>query len=169
MSTKWSCWNAREMPGAWYSIFARYYPDRELDINVENAGPLVYLGKRYKIRALLKQVENTTAMYFLLDSYWYQLDVILARSIDVTAAIFALFRRVILSRGLRCDSELLSLIVYSYCRDGERDWFWSRSSNKDPTLTFISCFVSSLKYRSRRWNRRGIFQGTDKATHHAGH
>ncbi|KAL7541508.1 hypothetical protein ACHAXR_010989, partial [Thalassiosira sp. AJA248-18] len=114
-----------------------YYHDRELEINVENAVPLVYLGKRYKIRALLEQAEmyvmenikSTTAMYFLLDSYLYHLDDILARSIDVTAANLAdtvdfnpiyrlppeLFRRVILSRGLKCDSELLSLIVYSYC------------------------------------------------------
>lgn len=119
-----------------------YYPDRPLDINKENAVPLVYLGKRYKIRALLEQAEvyvmenivSTTAMYFLLDSYLFQLEEILSRSIDVTAANLSntvdfepiyklppeLFRRVILSKELSCESELLSLIVYSYC--GEREY-----------------------------------------------
>jgi len=114
-----------------------YYPDRELDMSVENAVPLVYLGKRYKIRALLElaedfvesNLESTTAMYFLLDSYLYQLESILTRAIDVTAAHLGetvdfdpiyrlpptLFKRIILSKDLRCDSELLSLIVYSYC------------------------------------------------------
>ena len=118
-----------------------YYPDRELDMSVENAVPLVYLGKRYKIRALLERaedfvesnLESTTAMYFLLDSYLYQLESILTRAIDVTAAYLGetvdfdpiyrlpptLFKRIILSKDLRCDSELLSLIVYSYC--GERE------------------------------------------------
>lgn len=114
-----------------------YYPDRALDINVENAVPLVYLGKRYKVRALLERaeayvmenLESTTAMYFLLDSYLYRLDDVCSRAIDVTAANLAetvdfepiyklppeLFRRVVLSKELKCDSELLSLIVYSYC------------------------------------------------------
>ena len=118
-----------------------YYPDRELDMSVENAVPLVYIGKRYKIRALLElaedfvenNLESTTAMYFLLDSYLYQLESILTRAIDVTAAHLGetvdfdpiyrlpptLFKRIILSKDLRCDSELLSLIVYSYC--GERE------------------------------------------------
>jgi len=114
-----------------------YYPDRALHINVENAVPLVYLGQRYKIRALLEQaevfvmenLESATAMYFLLDSYLYKLDDVCARAIDVTAANLAetadftpiyrlppeLFQRIILSKELKCDSELLSLIVYSYC------------------------------------------------------
>ena len=117
-----------------------YYPDYPLEINVSNAVPLVYLGKRYKIRALLEQADNfvvenmvsTTAMHFLLDANLYHLDEILARAIDVTAANLAvtvdfdpiyklppdLFRRIILSKEMQCDSELLSLIVYSYC--GER-------------------------------------------------
>ena len=114
--------------------------DYPLEINVENAVPLVYLGKRYKIRALLEQADSfvmenmvsTTAMHFLLDSHLYHLDEILGRAIDVTAANLAitvdfdpiyklptdLFRRIILSKEMKCDSELLSLIVYSYC--GER-------------------------------------------------
>lgn len=114
-----------------------YYRDQDLAINVENAVPLLYIGKRYKIRALHEQaetyvvehIESATAMYFLLDSYLYQLDDVLARAIDVTAANLAdtvdfepiyrlppeLFRRIVLSRELKCDGELLSLIVYSYC------------------------------------------------------
>eukprot|EP00580_Thalassiosira_gravida_P015268 CAMPEP_0201661640 /NCGR_PEP_ID=MMETSP0494-20130426/3942_1 /ASSEMBLY_ACC=CAM_ASM_000839 /TAXON_ID=420259 /ORGANISM="Thalassiosira gravida, Strain GMp14c1" /LENGTH=1605 /DNA_ID=CAMNT_0048139801 /DNA_START=141 /DNA_END=4958 /DNA_ORIENTATION=+ len=114
-----------------------YYPDRALDINVENAVALVYLGQRYKIRALLEQaetfvmenLESATAMHFLLDSYLYKLNDVCARAIDVTAANLAetvnfvpiyrlppeLFRRIILSKELKCDSELLSLIVFSYC------------------------------------------------------
>ena len=74
-----------------------YNPGCLLDVNVENAVPLVYLGKRYKIRALLEQAEAyvmgnihpTTAMYFLLDSYLYHLEDILGRAIDVTAANLA--------------------------------------------------------------------------------
>jgi hypothetical protein len=74
-----------------------YNPECLLDVNVENAVPLVYLGKRYKIRALLEQAEayvmgnihSTTAMYFLLDSYLYHLEDILGRAIDVTAANLA--------------------------------------------------------------------------------
>ena len=122
-----------------------YYHDQPLDIHKENAVPLVYLGKRYKIRALLEQAEvyvmenivSTTAMYFLLDSYLFQLEEILSRSIDVTAANLEdtvdfepiyklppeLFKRVILSKELKCNSELLSLIVYSYC--GEREYLSS--------------------------------------------
>jgi len=114
-----------------------YYPDRSLEIDATNAVPLVYLGKRYRIRALselaelyvMDNIESATAMYFLLDSYLYQLDEILGRAIDVTAANLGetvdfgpiyrlppeLFRRVVLSKELNCDSELLSLIVYSYC------------------------------------------------------
>jgi hypothetical protein len=114
-----------------------YYPDQRLEINIHNAVPLVYLGKRYKIRALIEQseefvlthLESSNAIHFLLDSYLYQLDDILSRSIDVTAANLGetsdfnpiyklppeLFRRIILSKDLNCDSELLSLIVYSYC------------------------------------------------------
>jgi hypothetical protein len=114
-----------------------YHPESSLDLNVENAVPLLYLGKRYKIRALLEQAETyvmeniipSTAMYFLLDSYLFKLDDILGRSIDVTAANLAdtvdfetiyrlppaLFRRIILSKELICESDLLSLIVYSYC------------------------------------------------------
>ena len=114
-----------------------YYPDKPLEINIYNAVPLVYLGKRYKIRALIDQseefvhthLESTNAIHFLLDSYLYQLDDILSRAIDVTAANLGatldfnpiyklppeLFRRIILSKDLNCDSELLSLIVYSYC------------------------------------------------------
>ena len=42
--------------------------DYPLEINVENAVPLVYLGKRYKIRALLEQadsfvMENMVSIY----------------------------------------------------------------------------------------------------------
>ena len=114
-----------------------YHPESSLDLNVENAVPLLYLGKRYKIRALLEQAETyvmeniipSTAMYFLLDSYLFRLEDILGRSIDVTAANLAdtvdfetiyrlppaLFRRIILSKELICESDLLSLIVYSYC------------------------------------------------------
>ena len=114
-----------------------YYPDKKLDINIHNAVPLVYLGKRYKIRALIDQseefvathLESANAMHFLLDSYLFQLDDILSTAIDVTAAHLGetvdfnpiyrlppqLFRRIILSKDLDCDSELLSLIVYSYC------------------------------------------------------
>jgi len=114
-----------------------YYPDKPLDMNIYNAVPLVYLGKRYKIRALIEQseefvhshLESSNAIHFLLDSYLYQLDDILSRAIDVTAANLgatldfnpiyqlppALFRRIILSKDLNCDSELLSLLVYSYC------------------------------------------------------
>ena len=114
-----------------------YYPDKQLDINIHNAVPLVYLGKRYKIRALIDQseefvathLESANAMHFLLDSYLFQLDDILSTAIDVTAAHLGetvdfnpiyrlppqLFRRIILSKDLDCDSELLSLIVYSYC------------------------------------------------------
>jgi len=74
-----------------------YNPECLLDVNVENAVPLVYLGKRYKIRALLEQAEayvmgnihSTTAIYFLLDSYLYRLEDILGRAIDVTAANLA--------------------------------------------------------------------------------
>jgi hypothetical protein len=119
-----------------------YYHDYPLEINVSNAVPLVYLGKRYKIRALLEQADHfvmenmvsTTAMHFLLDANLYQLDEILGRAIDVTAANLAvtvdfdpiyklppdLLRRIILSKEMQCDSELLSLIVFSYC--GERKW-----------------------------------------------
>jgi len=119
-----------------------YYHDHPLDIHKENAVPLVYLGKRYKIRALLEEAEtyvmnnivSTTAMYFLLDSYLFKLEEILSRSIDVTAAHLEdtvdfdpiyrlppeLFKRIILSKELKCESELLSLIVYSYC--GEREY-----------------------------------------------
>ena len=114
-----------------------YYPDKALEINIHNAVPLVYLGRRYKIRALIEQseefvfshLESANAIHFLLDSYLYQLDDILSRAIDVTAANLGetrdftpiyqlppeLFRRIILSKDLNCDSELLSLIVYSYC------------------------------------------------------
>ncbi|KAL7457435.1 hypothetical protein ACHAWC_008974 [Mediolabrus comicus] len=114
-----------------------YYHDKKLDINIHNAVPLVYLGKRYKIRALIDQseefvathLESANAMHFLLDSYLFQLDDILSTAIDVTAAHLGetvdfnpiyrlppqLFRRIILSKDLECDSELLSLIVYSYC------------------------------------------------------
>ena len=117
-----------------------YYNNRVMELTLDNAVPLVYLSKRYRIRALLDQAEayvmeniqSTTAMHFLLDSYLYELDDILTRSIDVTAAHLSevkdfhpiyrlppeLFRRIILSKELRCESELLSLIVYSYC--GER-------------------------------------------------
>mmetsp|Transcript_1873 Transcript_1873/g.4085 ORF Transcript_1873/g.4085 Transcript_1873/m.4085 type:complete len:1373 (-) Transcript_1873:163-4281(-) len=114
-----------------------YYPDKPLEMNIHNAVPLVYLGKRYRIRALIEQseefvhshLESTNAIHFLLDSYLYQLDDILSRAIDVTAANLGatldfnpiyqlppeLFRRIILSKDLNCDSGLLSLIVYSYC------------------------------------------------------
>ena len=68
-----------------------YYPDKKLDINIHNAVPLVYLGKRYKIRALIDQseefvathLESANAMHFLLDSYLFQLDDILSTAIDV--------------------------------------------------------------------------------------
>ena len=138
-----------------------YYPDRPLDINKENAVPLVYLGKRYKIRALLEQAEvyvmenivSTTAMYFLLDSYLFQLEEILSRSIDVTAANLSntvdfepiyklppeLFRRVILSKELSCESELLSLIVYSYC--GEREYLYLVTR-----CIFLECILISHIY-----------------------
>ena len=114
-----------------------YYPDKPLEMNIHNVVPLVYLGKRYKIRALIEiseefvhtHLESSNAIHFLLDSYLYQLDDILSRAIDVTAAHLGetldfnpiyklppeLFRRIILSKDLNCDSELLSLIVYSYC------------------------------------------------------
>lgn len=114
-----------------------YYPDRPLDIFVENAVPLVYLAQRYKIRSLLekaeafvdKHLESTNAVHFLLDAYLYKLDDILRRAIDVTAAHLdervdfdpiyklppELFRRIVLSPDLECDSEMLSLVVYSYC------------------------------------------------------
>ena len=100
-----------------------------LDIHKENAVPLVYLGKRYKIRALLEQAEvyvmenivSTTAMYFLLDSYLFQLEEILSRSIDVTAANLEdtvdfepiyklppeLFKRVILSKELKFPNMII--------------------------------------------------------------
>ncbi|KAL3763845.1 hypothetical protein ACHAW5_006263 [Stephanodiscus triporus] len=113
-----------------------YNPDCPLDVNVENAVPLVYLGKRYKIRALLEQAEayvmenilSTTAMYFLLDSYLFRLDEILNRSIDVTAANLAdtvdfdpiyrlppdLFRRIILSKELRYHADDIDV---EYFRD----------------------------------------------------
>lgn len=118
-----------------------YYPDRALDIHVENALPLMYLGQRYKIHSLLKQaeayvmekLESSTAMYFLLDSYMYKLDYVCSRAIDLTAANLGktedlvpiyrmppeLFRRIVLSKELKCDSELLSLIVYLYCAERE--------------------------------------------------
>lgn len=114
-----------------------YHPESTVDLNVKNAVPLLYLGKRYKIRALLEQAETyvmeniipSTAMYFLLDSYLFRLEDILGGSIDVTAANLAdtvdfetiyrlppaLFRRIILSKELKCESDLLSLIIYSYC------------------------------------------------------
>ncbi|KAL7464350.1 hypothetical protein ACHAXS_004686 [Conticribra weissflogii] len=120
-----------------------YYQDRELDINLENAVALVYLAKRYKIRALQTRadafvknnLESSNSIHFLLDSYLYQLDDILNQAIDVTAANLAdtvdfepiyalppeLFRRIILSWKLQCDSELLSLVVYSYCGEHNRD------------------------------------------------
>mmetsp|Transcript_29906 Transcript_29906/g.58110 ORF Transcript_29906/g.58110 Transcript_29906/m.58110 type:complete len:1495 (-) Transcript_29906:54-4538(-) len=120
-----------------------YYQDRELDINLGNAVPLVYLAKRYKIRALLTRadafvknnLESSNSVHFLLDSYLYQLDDILSQAIAVTAANLAntvdfepiyalppeLFRRIILSWKLECDSELLSLVVYSYCGEHNRD------------------------------------------------
>ena len=144
-----------------------YYPDRPLDITANNAVPLVYLGKRYKIRALLEQAEEyvienlkrTTAMCFLLDSYLYKLDDVCQRAIDVTAAHLyettdfepiyrltpELFRRTILSKKLKCESEMLSLIVYSYCGECEYSVFLKFfHSNKIvmQTLLMYSPFLS---------------------------
>lgn len=120
-----------------------YFPDRPIDITVNNAVPLVYLANRYKIRALLekteafleKNLESANSVHFLLDAYLYKLDEILRRAIDVTAAHFddridfqpiyelpsQLFRRIIASTSLKCDSELLSLVVYSYCGEHHPD------------------------------------------------
>jgi hypothetical protein len=131
-----------------------YNPDCSLDVNVENAVPLVYLGKRYKIRALLEQAEayimdniqSNMAMHYLLDSYLFRLEEILGRAIEVTAANLAdtvdfepiyklppdLFRRIILSKELNCDSDLLSLIVFSYC--GERE---CPNLSEDMALAFL--------------------------------
>jgi hypothetical protein len=103
-----------------------YNPECSLDVNVKNAVPLVYLGKRYKIRALLEQAEAyimdnilpETAMHYLLDSFLFRLEEILGRAIEVTAANLAdtvnfdpiyklppeLFRRIVLSKHLNCDS-----------------------------------------------------------------
>ncbi|KAL3803217.1 hypothetical protein HJC23_003492 [Cyclotella cryptica] len=120
-----------------------YFPERPVDISVENAVPLLYLAQRYKIRALLSKaeefvrenLESANAVHFLLDAYLYKLEDVLLRSIDVTASHFddridfdpiyklptQLFRRIIASTSLKCDSELLSLVVYSYCGEHHRD------------------------------------------------
>jgi hypothetical protein len=120
-----------------------YFPERPVDISVENAVPLVYLAQRYKIRALLakaeefvrENLESVNAVHFLLDAYLYKLDDVLSRAIDVTASHFndrvdfdpiyklptQLFRRIIASTSLKCDSELLSLVVYSYCGEHHPD------------------------------------------------
>jgi hypothetical protein len=114
-----------------------YFPDRPIDITVNNAVPLVYLAQRFKIRSLLEKaeafvnanLESDNAVHFLLDAYLFKLDDILHRAIDVTAAHFdnrvefepiyklpiQLFRRIIASSSLKCESGLLSLVVYSYC------------------------------------------------------
>jgi hypothetical protein len=120
-----------------------YFPDRPADITVNNAVPLVYLAQRYKIKTLLEKVEafvsenleSANAVHFLLDAYLYKLDEVLRRAIDVTAAHFndrvdfdpiyklpiQLFRRIIASTSLNCESELLSLVVYSYCGEHHPD------------------------------------------------
>jgi hypothetical protein len=104
---------------------------------VEKAVPLVYLSKRYKITKLQvigesfvkEKLESENAVHFLLDAYLYKLDEILSRAISMTASHLdervdfdpiyklppQLFRRIIASSDLKCDSELLSLVVYSYC------------------------------------------------------
>jgi hypothetical protein len=120
-----------------------YFPHKPVDITVKNAVPLVYLAQRYRIRGLLakgddfvkENLESTNAVHFLLDAYLYKLDDILNRAIDVTAANFderldfdpiyklppQLFRRIIASPSLKCESELLSLVVYSYCGEHHLD------------------------------------------------
>ncbi|KAL7504535.1 hypothetical protein ACHAXN_002171 [Cyclotella atomus] len=114
-----------------------YFPDQPVDMNVNNAVPLIYLAQRYKIRSLLEKaeafvianLESANAVHFLLNAYLFKFDDILRRAIDVTAAHFddrvdfepiyklptQLFRRIIASTRLKCESELLSLVVYSYC------------------------------------------------------
>ena len=120
-----------------------YFPDKPVNLTLNNAVPLVYLSKKYKIRALLVKAEafvkenlkSTNAVHFLLDAYLFKLDEILCQAIDVTAAHFddrvdfkpiyelpiQLFRRIIASTSLKCESELLSLVVYSYCGEHHRD------------------------------------------------
>ena len=120
-----------------------YFPDRPVNLTLTNAVPLIYLSKKYKIRALLvkaeafvkENLESTNAVHFLLDAYLFKLDEILCQAIDVTAAHFddrvdfkpiydlpiQLFRRIIASTSLKCESELLSLVVYSYCGEHHRD------------------------------------------------
>ncbi|KAL7542059.1 hypothetical protein ACHAXR_011492 [Thalassiosira sp. AJA248-18] len=104
-----------------------YYPDRELDMNVGNAVPLVYLAKRYKIRALLEQAEayvmeninsSTAATTFLLDSYLYQLDDILVRAIDVVShlAETADFTPI-----YWLPPELLCRVILSHCGEHHSD------------------------------------------------
>ena len=109
---------------------------------------------------MVENLVSTNAMYFLLDSYLYQLDDILTRAIDVTAAHLEetvdfepiyrlppeLFRRIILSKELKCESELLSLIVYSYC--GERECIGSVLLAAK-TVHFDSSLISVCRSRGR--------------------
>ena len=119
-----------------------YFPDKPIDITADNAVPLVYLGKRFKIRALLTKAEafvrdnldTNNAVRFLLDAYLYHLDDVVNSAINITASHLddrvdfepiyklpiMLFRRIIASPCLKCDPELLSLVVYSYCGEHHR-------------------------------------------------